>query len=124
MNTVSRKLNLLVLVLSLALVACSGNTGNTNAVPANRSSANSTAAGSGTSDTAAEVGYPQAVIDEFLKSCESAGSNAKFCACMLDKVQSKYSFEEFSVIEAKISAGTPPEEFVEFSGKARAECMR
>ena len=120
MNTGSRKLNALILVLCTALVACSGNTGNTNSDTANRSSANSPVAG----NTAEKVEYPQAVVDEFLKSCESAGSNSKFCACMFEKVKSKYSFEEFTVIESKISAGTPPEEFVEFSGKARAECMK
>ena len=125
MNILSRKLNVLILVLGVALVGCSGNTGNTNTAPAtNGSSANSTVGANNSSDTAARTEYPQAVKDEFLRSCESAGSNAKFCACMLDKIRAKYSFEEFSVIESEISAGTPPDEFVEFSGKARAECMR
>ena len=123
MKTLNSKFVLgLILGLCLALMACAGNAGNTNSSPAaNGSSANATVAAS-SSDT--KIAYPQAVANEFLRSCQAAGSEAKFCACVFDKVQNKYSFEEFSVIEAKISAGTPPEEFVEFTGRARAQCTR
>ena len=38
--------------------------------------------------------------------------------------QDQFAFEEFSVIESKIIAGQTPEDFVEFSGKARAACTK
>lgn len=116
---------LVILAACCALLACSGNSGNTNAVRGtNSGQATATTENKPESASAADGEYPEAVVDEFLKSCMAAGSNEKFCACMLEKVQGKYSFEEFSVIEAKINAGTPPDEFVEFSGKARAACMK
>jgi hypothetical protein len=67
--------------------------------------------------------YPQEVADAFLQSCQGAGSKPERCSCVLDKIQRKYTFEEFSVLETKMRAGRTPDEFLEFSGKARAECM-
>jgi hypothetical protein len=122
MKTLNPKL--FILVLGLALVACSGNTENTNIAANNGNSANAVATTNNAQNSAATTAYPQAVVDEFLSSCESAGSARTFCRCVLDKVESKYSLEEFSVIESKITAGEPPDEFVEFTGKARAECVK
>ena len=119
MNTANLKLTALVLTFCFLLVACSGNAGSNNAGSANASAKSDATSGAQGSD-----GYPPEVDDEFLKSCVDAGSNQKFCACMLEKVKSKYTFEEFSAIESKITAGAPPKEFVEFSGKSRAECMK
>lgn len=91
----------------------SGNTPDTSAVT------NATAVNS-----AANREYPRATADAFLESCEEAGSAGSFCTCVFEKVQAKYTFEEFSVIESKLVAGTPPPDFVEFTGKARAECTK
>ena len=108
--------------LSLAccayLIACAASPPQTNS-PGNSTTPNTAAANS--------IGnreYPQSTVDAFLESCEKAGSNNAFCTCVFEKVQAKYSFEEFSVIESKLMAGTPPEDFVEFTGKARAECTK
>jgi len=69
--------------------------------------------------------YPNEVVDAFLDSCErSSGGKKELCACLLAKIQRKYDFEEFSVIEAKVKAGRTPDDFVEFMGKARAECTK
>lgn len=68
--------------------------------------------------------YPAGVEEQFLKSCEESGSKPDFCACMFEKVQRRYTFEEFSEIETKITAGEPPKDFVEFTGQARAACMK
>ena len=114
MNTSKLNLVMLILVICFSMLACGVKGGRTNTETNGNSAANAQEQG----------GYPQEVKDEFLKSCVGAGSNAMFCACMLDKVQSKYSLEEFTTIESKITAGSPPEEFVEFSGKARAECLK
>ena len=114
---------MLILAVCTAVFGCSGNQGTTNSnLATNGSSANSNAVGGDAPASGERVPYPQAVADEFLKSCTKAGSDAKFCACIFEKIQSKYSFEEFSVIESKIIAGKAPDEFVEFSGKARAAC--
>jgi hypothetical protein len=105
--------------LSFILAACSGTAVNTN-TPANANVANSASAANSNTSGA----YPQSAKDAFLNSCEEAGSDQAFCNCVFEKVQAKYTFEEFSVIESKIVAGTPPEDFVEFTGKARAECTK
>ena len=69
--------------------------------------------------------YPNEVVDAFLDSCErSSGGKKELCACLLAKIQRKYDFEEFSIIEAKMKAGRTPDDFVEFMGKARAECTK
>ncbi|HKP69154.1 MAG TPA: hypothetical protein VJV05_07715 [Pyrinomonadaceae bacterium] len=118
------RFRLVGLILALCFLgSCSGNAGNTN-TQVNGNSGNATGASNNASQSDAKAEYPEGVKDEFLKSCVKAGSDAKFCACVFDKVKSKYSFEEFSVIESKINAGTAPDDFVEFSGKARAECAK
>lgn len=124
----------LLLVLSTALVGCSGseNTGNTNVAVTNGSNQNVNAtneakenvSATNQGNVSARNEYPENVVDEFIKSCEAAGSDRTFCRCVLDKVQGKYTFEEFSVIESKMNAGQTPDEFVEFTGKARAECAK
>ena len=123
MNALSFKFGMLIVAVCMVASACSGNQGNTNSnSAATRTSANSTPASNNAQRPTEKVAYPQSVADEFMKSCQKAGSNAKFCRCLFDKIQDRYSLEEFSVIESKLIAGTPPEEFVEFTGKARAEC--
>lgn len=126
----------LLFTLSTALAACSGpeNTGNTNVAAtnagrqnvstANETKENLSATNAGNASVSARNEYPDEVVEEFIKSCEAAGSDKRFCRCVLDKVQGKYTFEEFSVIESKINAGQTPDEFVEFTGKARAECTK
>ena len=67
--------------------------------------------------------YPQEVVDTFLQSCEArAGGKHDTCVCLLDKVQRKYTLEEFSVLEAKMQFDKVPDDFIEFLGKAKAEC--
>ena len=126
----------LLLVFSTALLGCSGseNAGNTNVAVTNEGNQNVRVTNEGnqnvsaTNEAKANVSakneYPEKVIDEFIKSCESAGSDRTFCGCVLDKVQGKYTFEEFSVIESKMSAGEAQDEFVEFTESARAECKK
>jgi hypothetical protein len=124
MTTLNLKLAILIIVSCAALSSCSRIAGNSNVSVANGSSEAGGPANNNAQGPAPNGPYPQEVADEFLSSCEEAGSDAAFCKCMLEKVQAKYSFEEFSVIEAKLTAGKPPDEFIEFSGKARAECMK
>lgn len=69
--------------------------------------------------------YPSDVTQNFMNSCQSTSDgNQKMCSCVLDKIQEKYTYEEFSSIEVKILAGQIPAEFLDFVGKARAECSK
>ncbi len=124
---------LLIVVSILVGFGCSGNqpAANSNVVNSGNAAANPPAVansntGSANANTAAtENGkYPASVAEEFVKSCEESGGTKEFCTCMFDKVQKEYTFEEFSTIETKINAGEPPDEFVEFTGKARAACTK
>ncbi|MGE3468321.1 MAG: hypothetical protein AB7J13_15485 [Pyrinomonadaceae bacterium] len=113
---------LLMIACCLPFAACSGDTPKTNTTANSNSTKTAPASIANTANTAAA--YPQSAVDAFMSSCEGAGSSKEFCACVFEKVQAKYSFKEFSVIEDGILAGTPSEEFVEFTGKTRAECMK
>lgn len=94
-----------------------GNNANTGVTSNNAVSANANVA-------TEKREYPAEVAEEFVKSCEESGSPREYCTCMFEKVQEEYTFEEFSTIETKISAGEPPDEFVEFTGKARTACTK
>ncbi len=69
--------------------------------------------------------YPADVTQNFMNSCQStSGGEQKICSCLLDKIQEKYTFEEFSAIEVKMQAGQTPSKFLDFVGKARVECSK
>ena len=69
--------------------------------------------------------YPPEVIQNFMNSCkESSGGEEETCSCLFEKIQENYTFEEFSILEVKMQAGQTPPEFLEFIGKARAECSK
>lgn len=116
-------LNLVALgaVSAFAFLGCSS--GSSNSANAIATNSNNVAAANA-NDIGGGTAYPQSVADKFLESCEGAGSKPEFCACVFEKIQQKYTFEEFSVIESKLVAGQPPADFVEFSGKARAACTK
>lgn len=118
----------LILVSCFLLAGCSGSVdttnANANANASNVTPANTTAVDGSDAQSSQKGAYPPAVVEEFVTSCEDAGSDRKFCTCVLEKIQGRYSFEEFSEIESKLMAGSPVEEFAEFTGKARAECTK
>ena len=68
--------------------------------------------------------YPPSATQNFMNSCQTSGGTQEFCSCALDKIQRKYTYEEFSTIELKIKVGQAPEKFLDFVGKARAECSK
>ena len=67
--------------------------------------------------------YPESVKSEFMKGCQK-GSDEAFCSCVFAKVQAEYSLAEFAEIEKKLTAGSPPKEFTEFTTKAATECRK
>jgi hypothetical protein len=97
-----------LLIFCAALTACTGNVGNTT----------------GNAKTGAPNEYPIEVLNAFMDSCKKSGGKQETCLCVFEKVQQKYTFEEYSVLEAKMAGGQAPEDFLEFVGKARAECMK
>jgi hypothetical protein len=69
--------------------------------------------------------YPSDVTQNFMNACQkTSGVNQKMCSCLLDKIQEKYTYEEFSAIEVKMQSGQTPQEVLDFIGKARAECSK
>ena len=125
MNILSLKIVLFIGVSCLITSGCSLPAGRANVGPAvATNSANSIAKNNNTPASGTKDAYPQEVVDEFLKACQKAGSSAKICTCLIDKIQEKYSLQEFTVIELKLGSSNPPEEFVEFAGRAKAGCMR
>jgi hypothetical protein len=69
--------------------------------------------------------YPADVTQNFMNSCQmTSGGNQEICSCLLDKIQKKYKYDEFSAIEDKMQAGQTPSDFLDFVGKVRAECSK
>jgi hypothetical protein len=69
--------------------------------------------------------YPSDVTQNFMNSCQmTSGGNQENCSCLLDKIQKKYTYEEFSAIEVKMQAGQTPTDFLDYVGKVRAECSK
>ena len=115
---------ILIAVWMIIGVGCSGDQPTSNAKPTNNTPASVNNAATDANAGSESGRYPDSVAEEFVKSCERSGSSRAFCSCVFEKVQERYTFEEFSVIESKIIAGQTPEDFVEFSGKARAACTK
>jgi len=68
--------------------------------------------------------YPSDLVQNFMNACMQKGSNQEFCSCVLDKIQSNFTLEQFMEIENGITNGTSYPEFVAFTKKAREECLR
>ena len=108
---ISAKLTIMLGLLFISAFACSTKVAENSAPQATNQTTNRE--------------YPNEVVEAFLESCErSSGGKKQLCSCLFAKIHRKYSFEEFSVIEAKVKDGQTPDEFVEFVGKARAECAK
>lgn len=116
--------SLYVFIVTVMLLAgCSGDAGNTSNTNG-AGNANATNAAPAANSNSQAAGYPQETQDAFMDSCESAGSDEAFCTCVLEKLQAKYSLEEFTAIEKQIKSGETSKDFIEFSTKARAECEK
>lgn len=120
-----RNLDLLIVVFMSAagFVGCSGSQDNTHT--AANSERPNTAANTNTSpNDTGKIGYPPHVADDFVRGCEGQGVKPELCRCIFEKIREKYSFEDFQVIESEINSGQPPNHFIEFSDKARVECLK
>lgn len=70
--------------------------------------------------------FPDEAKDAFINTCESGKIKSRdVCACVLEKIQYKYNFMEYSDIQETLKAGkAPPQEFLFFLGDAKGICMR
>lgn len=67
--------------------------------------------------------YPEGTKTIFLQACEAQSSGKHdFCECLLDKVQRRFTFEEFMNAQ-KEEQLEETQDFRLFAGKARVECM-
>ena len=67
-------------------------------------------------------GYPPKVVENIVSGCEKTSAVPKICPCMAEKVQKKYSYEEFVKIDKAIASGKTPADFQKFAGEAAKEC--
>ena len=66
--------------------------------------------------------YTSDLIQNFMNSCVISGGNQEICSCALEKIEKKYTREEFSAIEVKIKAGQTPQDFLDFMGTVKIDC--
>ncbi|MFS4467822.1 hypothetical protein [Maribacter sp. 2210JD10-5] len=71
-----------------------------------------------------ENGYPKAVVDNIVNGCkrQARGNDGGLCDCMAEKVQEKYTYEEFKEVENKMASGKQDKAFMEFAEWAKNEC--
>ena len=69
--------------------------------------------------------YPDDARGRFMNSCQkSTNNNQKLCSCVLEKIQYKYSFDEYSEMNEKVKAEEIPQEYLFFLGDAKGMCAR
>jgi hypothetical protein len=49
-----------------------------------------------------KAAYPEEVVQNFMDSCMKSGGNQAQCSCSINKIQERYSFDEFKQVEAEI----------------------
>lgn len=60
--------------------------------------------------------YPAAEVTNFMNGCLANGGNPKYCSCILDKVQRKYTFKEFNDMSV--------EKFIDSTKSMTMECQK
>jgi hypothetical protein len=70
--------------------------------------------------------FPDAAKNSCLDTCEAGKTKSReVCMCVLEKMQYKYTFKEYSEIQETLKAGkAPSQEFLFFLGDAKGMCMR
>ena len=68
--------------------------------------------------------YPADVTQNFMNSCQQNGSSQEMCSCLLEKIQKKYTLDEFIALDAKATAGQPIQDFIDFIDKEKLECSK
>jgi hypothetical protein len=63
--------------------------------------------------------YPSEVVETFVVSCRTR-ADEDVCRCAIDRIQRRWSLDEFKAFEARIAAGDVPKELVE----SVADCQK
>jgi hypothetical protein len=61
--------------------------------------------------------YPSEVVETFVASCRTR-SDERICRCAIDRIQRRWSLDEFKAFEARLAQGEVPKELVD----SVAEC--
>ena len=72
--------------------------------------------------------YPAYIIKSFMDGCMEDKSNSDvtqtlICSCLIEKIQSKYTVEQFNEL-GKFQNGTKWEEYQQFLNIAAEECIK
>jgi len=66
------------------------------------------------------VPYPASVVQNFMNACTNNKGSQSYCSCAIDKIQNRYSLEEYSQLEVKMVLNkTLPDEILNFMGNCR-----
>lgn len=49
--------------------------------------------------------YPPVVTTNFINSCLQSGGSAQGCSCAIEKIQKKWTYDDFAKIEAQANLG-------------------
>jgi hypothetical protein len=64
-----------------------------------------------------QEGYPPELVANFLKSCQVKGTKVG-CECAIDRIQRKFTLDQFQAFEARMAKGETPSELM----NAIADC--
>jgi hypothetical protein len=65
-----------------------------------------TFAGCGTS-TKDKTGYEKAAVDNFTKACKSSANGKVDCGCVIDKIKTTVSYNDYKAADTATKAGKP-----------------
>jgi len=74
-----------------------------------------------------KAGYPQKAVDSFVQGCVGSGFEyaEEVCQCTIDKIQGKYSFDEFSAMNKTVQdGGKLPTEVLQLTGACYSEVSK
>jgi hypothetical protein len=79
-------------------------------------------------DTSIKHDYPAYIIKSFIDGCTEENPNpdisqTMICSCIIEKIQTKYTLEEYNEI-SKSQNGTKWDEYQQFLYKAAEECIK
>ena len=66
--------------------------------------------------------YPPKVVKAFVDSCKKTAEKPKACPCLAEKIQERFTHEEFMEEEKIIASGKPSKTLLDFMKKAIPEC--
>lgn len=66
--------------------------------------------------------YPSDVVQNFMNACAQNGGKQDYCSCVLDKIQTKYSIEEYIKIEMEMKLRQTTSDFLDFLTSIQIEC--